>query len=592
MDESSDLPLIPVGAEASATDLSGARSITLIIHGVGNSSNERLLKPASDGYIRSELGGVSKRTLLTNCPTLTGGMGAESLVIREPGGSHFVVALPWAERRTRLSAIAKWCAGLLLALTVLMSITFLFRGPLEWLEQWLRSWTHRFIAYGVMNGLSFVVYLLRPNPTKRGFKSPSMWYLFLPPLLLLGLTLFIGFDELFWIPVALLVFSLWGMATMIVLRCVAIAPTAGWKIALLALVVSITMPSAVVVRIAKQRAIHTENLYPSPDSPFAHIELLPPPLPEGAPDSLLKMPVNTRSQKAPIRERAASAPNGSVADTITPSGNDSQGSVADLRAQEEVIDRELSDPDRSRAVRSSPKLPNIVDLVTAREFAARVALAGICIVLSGGLMAFHWVLDFGFDVLHYGGNERFRSSLIQATIKTIRWFHEQAPNTPIILVGHSLGSVVAGQTLASLCATESWLSRVVLVTLGSPLNYISRAFPKSVPPARKLADAICAAGVRWINLWRLSDPIGKFLDIGESGTVQDCVDKGGHMDYWSRAAVWQAVAFRALGIGEGSPEAAISGAKACVLERSLGLLVFCSIILLWACGIGLWLLPL
>jgi hypothetical protein len=179
---------------------------------------------------------------------------------------------------------------------------------------------------------------------------------------------------------------------------------------------------------------------------------------------------------------------------------------------------------------------------------------------------------------------------IQAAIKTIRWFHEQAPNTPIILVGHSLGSVVAAQTIASLCATESWMSRVVLVTLGSPLNYISRAFPKSVPPARKLADAICAAGVRWLNLWRLSDPIGKFLDIGRSGTVQDCVYKGGHMDYWSRAAVWQAVAFRLLGIGEGSSE--MSGPKACVVERSLGLLVFCSIILLCACGVGLWLLPL
>jgi hypothetical protein len=590
MDESSDLPVIPAETEASATDLSSARSITLIIHGVGDSSNERLLKLASDGYIRSELGGISKRIVLTNCPTLTGGTGAESLVIREPGGLHFVVALPWAERRTRLSAVAKWCAGLLLALTVLMSVTFLFRGPLEWLEEWLRSWTHQFIAYGVMTGLSFIVYLFRANPTKREFKRPAIWYLFLPLLLLLGLTLFIGFDELFWIPVALLVFALWGMAATIVLRCVAIAPTAGWKIALLALVVSISMPSAVVVRIAKHRAMHTENLYPSPDSPFAHIELLPPPLPEGAPDSLPKTPVNTKRQKPPLRERAGSAPNGSIGDTITPSGNDSQSNVADLRAQEESIHRELSDPDRSRDVHSSPKLPNIVDLVTAREFAAKVALAGICIFLSGGLMAFHWVLDFGFDVLHYGGNETFRSSLIQAAIKTIRWFHEQAPNTPIILVGHSLGSVVAAQTIASLCDTESWMSRVVLVTFGSPLNYISRAFPKSVPPAHKLADAICAAGVRWINLWRLSDPIGKFLDIRRSGTVQDCVDKGGHMDYWSRAAVWQAVAFRALGIGEGSSE--ISGPRACVVERSLGLLVFCSIILLCACGVGLWLLPL
>jgi hypothetical protein len=316
------------------------------------------------------------------------------------------------------------------------------------------------------------------------------------------------------------------------------------------------------------------------------------PLPESAPGSLPKKLVSTMSQKPTIRERAGFALNGSVANAIRPLGDDSQDNVSGVRAQEEAIHRELNDPGRSRDARSSPKLPNIVNLVTAREFSARVALAGFCIFLSGALMAFHWVLDFGFDVLHYGGNETFRSSLIQATTKTIRWFHEQAPGTPIILVGHSLGSVVAAQTLSSLCATESWLSRVVLVTLGSPLNYISRVFPKSVPPARKLADTICSAGVRWINLWRLNDPIGKFLDIGESGTVQDCVDKGGHMDYWSKAAVWQAVAFRALEIGEGSSERAISGAKACVLERSLRPLVFCSIILLCGCGVALWLLPL
>jgi hypothetical protein len=41
MDEFSDLALMPVETEAAATDLSRALSTTLIIHGVGNSSNER-----------------------------------------------------------------------------------------------------------------------------------------------------------------------------------------------------------------------------------------------------------------------------------------------------------------------------------------------------------------------------------------------------------------------------------------------------------------------------------------------------------------------------------------------------------------------
>jgi Ni/Fe-hydrogenase subunit HybB-like protein len=120
------------------------------------------------------LGGVSQRVVLKECPTLTGGKGAESLVVQTPGGAHFVVALAWAKRRTRLSAVAKWAAGLLLALTLVASVTFVFRGTLEWLEQWLGSWTHRFIASGVMTGFSLVIYLLRRNPTKREFKPPPV----------------------------------------------------------------------------------------------------------------------------------------------------------------------------------------------------------------------------------------------------------------------------------------------------------------------------------------------------------------------------------------------------------------------------------
>ena len=167
MRESPDLFLTPVTSEAWIADLNAAGSITLIIHGVGNATNEGLLRAAADGYTSSGLRGSSRRTTLSDCPNLSGGKGAESLVLETSGGTHFVVALPWVQRRTRLSAVAKWSAMLLLALTALITLTFLFRGPLEWLDQWLRSWRHQFVAYGVMAGFSLVIYLVRPNPTNR-----------------------------------------------------------------------------------------------------------------------------------------------------------------------------------------------------------------------------------------------------------------------------------------------------------------------------------------------------------------------------------------------------------------------------------------
>src|SRR5271156_5940610 len=105
MRDSSAPSLIPAATEAWTADLYAARSLTLIVHGVGDATSEGLLRAASDGYIGSDLGGISRSTVLTDCPTLTGGKGVNSLVIQTPGGSHFVVALAWAQRRTRLSAV-------------------------------------------------------------------------------------------------------------------------------------------------------------------------------------------------------------------------------------------------------------------------------------------------------------------------------------------------------------------------------------------------------------------------------------------------------------------------------------------------------
>jgi hypothetical protein len=604
MHESSAPSLIPAAAQAWTADLYAARSLTLIVHGVGAATSDGLLRAASDGYIGSDLGGISRRTVLTDCPSLTGGEGADSLVIQTSGGSHFVVALPWAQRRTRLSAVAILIAGLLLILTVVMSVTFVFRGTLEWLEHWLASWTHRLVAYAVMTGFGFLVYLLRPNPTEREFQRPSMFNLLLPLLLLLGLMSFVEGTWL-WIATAALVFALWLISTMIVGRCLLIAPTVGWRMALAALIVAISLPSAAIVRIARHSATRADEQYQAADSPFTSPLIH---LPPGTWEALERKthandPAESAAPQPPTPKTSSRK-----AENSKPHSNQNQRSkeetepvnrlsrpaksVPVARDYDSLADIEASDSilnDREDSIKAlSSYKPSVVDLVTGPEFVTKLTLAAVCVVLCLFVMCFHWLLDFGFDVLHYGGNEKHRTLLIESLTKSIRWFHAQAPDASIIVVGHSLGSVAAAQTIASSLACESWLSHVVLVTLGSPLNYIGRVFPKSVPPTRKLADAICAANVRWINLWRRSDPIGKFLDIGDIETVQYCVGPGGHLDYWSGGVVWKAVAFEALGIGARSPNQIIGAAEACVLERRLGVLVFASVVVLALCGVGLW----
>jgi hypothetical protein len=458
-----------------------------------------------------------------------------------------------------------------------------------------------------MTVFSFVVYLFRMGGTDAEFKRPPMSYLLLPPLLLLGLMFFVEGTWL-WIATAALVIGLWLISTLIVGRCLLIAPTLGWRVALAALIVAMSLPSVAIVRIARHSATRADEQYRAADSLFTSPLLhLPPgtwealereahandPAQSAAPQPPMAITSSREAENSTRHssEKQRSKETEPVNRPSPPANSVPLASDDDPLADIDTSDALLNDRKGFMKALSNYK-PSIVDLVTEPQFMPKLILAAVCVALCVFVVSFHWLLDFGFDVLYYGGNEKHRTSLIDATAKTIRWFHDQAPNTPIVVVGHSLGSAVAAQSIASLAASESWANQIVLATLGSPLNYIGRVFPKSVPRARELAEVICAGGVRWINLWRRGDPIGRFLDIGKSGTVQYCVEKGGHMGYWSGGAVWQAVAFNALGLGDGSSEKGLAGINACLLESYLGSLVFCSIVVLIVSGVGLWLLPL
>ncbi|MGP4021148.1 hypothetical protein [Saccharopolyspora sp. 5N708] len=88
--------------------------------------------------------------------------------------------------------------------------------------------------------------------------------------------------------------------------------------------------------------------------------------------------------------------------------------------------------------------------------------------------------------------------------------HLADPNTRVVLVGHSQGSLLAAVATARLLESlpEADRERVGLVTAGSQLQWAyPRAFPGVVPHAA-LRDLAGALGGRWRSLCRGTDPIG------------------------------------------------------------------------------------
>ncbi|MBQ1020535.1 hypothetical protein KBX71_22035 [Micromonospora sp. D93] len=81
-----------------------------------------------------------------------------------------------------------------------------------------------------------------------------------------------------------------------------------------------------------------------------------------------------------------------------------------------------------------------------------------------------------------------------------------AARGPVVISGHSHGSVLAAATILQL--PPSVLARVSLLTYGSPLQRTyARLYPAYLGP-RTLRDLGGRIGWRWRNLWRDTDPIG------------------------------------------------------------------------------------
>ena len=576
-------------------DLGSVSSIALIVHGVGKATSNKLLTAAAKGYRALGLEGNAKRARLSECPALCGNDGAEGLMIEGVARCDLVVALPWSDRRTRMSSVAQASAVMILILAIVATLSFLIRGPLDAAVHWLGIWSHRLLSYFAIVVIGWLVHVAGPN--SEGEYRPPLSLLWLPLIFELTLLLFSD-PTLLWILISLPVVILWLMCAVTIVRSIRVAPALRWRLALWVLIVAISFPTAALIRAVKQSADRAEA---------ASFEIIPLPayLPDthlfkddadivrktdAARDSLTSNPEPGVDQKSKKKSTAKKAIGSERAAKPNQAARPKEliRSTPDLNLDDDLFP--LMQPQFSQADIKAllAKKPGISDLITTSDFKAALAVSALGVVLVLLATSFSWLLDFGFDVLYFAGQEKQRLALIEATAKAIRWFHEQAPNARLILVGHSLGSVLAAQTLSLFPSSEPCLRNITLVTLGSPLNYLSKVFPESVRSVRQLSTILCPQ-VPWVNLWRSRDVIGKALDTESENTVQYCAGRGGHPDYWSDGNVWRAVTREVF--TRSNPDGRnSSGRDLCILERHLGKLTLGATMVLYLLGAGLWIM--
>jgi len=172
---------------------------------------------------------------------------------------------------------------------------------------------------------------------------------------------------------------------------------------------------------------------------------------------------------------------------------------------------------------------------------------GVLLVL--GLLAVRQIVkylapafDFVADVVAYVARSQRRREIESALFQIVVAVAKRAPDAKILLIGHSLGSVLTSHVALQL--KEETRGRIILVTLGSPLRLMSRVFPLQIHSPDKIEKEFGRTGavVFWANLWRDCDFIGRELIPSESTRfAEKSLGNGPHWNMWSDARLWEAV---------------------------------------------------
>lgn len=181
------------------------------------------------------------------------------------------------------------------------------------------------------------------------------------------------------------------------------------------------------------------------------------------------------------------------------------------------------------------------------KYTALVLLAASVLVLLQLRFARSWfgtIVKVLLDIFRYLGDPKYRKRVQQnldETLMELRRIH--GPETPVIILSHSLGSIIA---IDSLLHSTFWKQddSVYLITMGSPIRRLfQRFFPNILFPDSIATLAQSAASrvskLYWINVYRHFDYIGTSLGLSRNGIGSD-ISTGqksrllsSHTDYWS-----------------------------------------------------------
>ncbi|MGC2279536.1 MAG: hypothetical protein WA603_05935, partial [Candidatus Acidiferrales bacterium] len=150
------------------------------------------------------------------------------------------------------------------------------------------------------------------------------------------------------------------------------------------------------------------------------------------------------------------------------------------------------------------------------------------------------------DVVRYIGLPRYRKRLFENLSLTIQGL-DLAPDSDLLLLTHSLGSVIAVDYLLSHPEEMAKARSVTLVTMGSPLlRYFTRFFSGIYPSPDTLYENLNARikHFRWTNIYRRKDPIGGNLSqlygkITDVATLEKLGYFNAHCSYFSSRSVYR-----------------------------------------------------
>jgi hypothetical protein len=138
--------------------------------------------------------------------------------------------------------------------------------------------------------------------------------------------------------------------------------------------------------------------------------------------------------------------------------------------------------------------------------------AGAAIALGAVGAAAGWLLWRALkpivDVVRYVGDEELRAYVHGQLIAKA---DEYAAGSELIIAAHSLGTVIAVDSLLSHPEVWSKFQRIDLLTAGSPLHrLLARFFRDAYPPVHDLAGVLSRSypAWRWANVYRPTDYVG------------------------------------------------------------------------------------